>query len=765
MDRNALDPVFRLLAQQAKAQWDCAEFLSRAASALASAGRIKEAERLYSESLGLRPADPKSVRALTALIQQQGRGEEAFEVMLAALRRTPNAVLLHHDAGALLATGVGDASRYLAAWWSDLTGDSALGSIEEAERLGCQWLDGKGASAPQEAGLVLGHLLVAQQRPADAAEVYQRAAHAEAGRCRLAALRLAGLEGEVAAAEGREALAAGHGEAAVAAFRRALEAGCRGEDVYDWLAHALKAQHRYDEATRACRDGLRAHPGARALQRQWVWALNRDGRWEEAARRARAFVEQGVGDGYLDRFARLALPVVYTSEDEVAASRRAFASGLSDIEADVRARPATAERWAGLLRTENFFLPYQGEDDRSLQERYAAIVEHLAAALVPTPPPASRPVGGRRLRVGYASPFLHTHTVAKLFGGWITHLDRERFEVYAYKLSGYKDATTARLQGSADVFRTVPEQGSFVDFCADVAAQIVGDELDVLVYPSVGMHAATVTLASLRLAPVQAAAWGHPVTTGLTTVDYFLSSDLMEPDGAEAHYTERLVRLPDLGVTVSRPATAEVGRTRVHFGLSDDDVVFHSPQSVFKYLPRYDALYPAIARRVPNAVFTFIEDYSPHVTRLFLGRLEAAFEQAGLDPTRHLALQPRLSTAAFADLNRLADVYLDSPGWSGGMTTLDALATGLPAVTWPGPFMRGRHTAAFLQRLGLSHLIAINLDDYVEIAARLGTAPEERGGLRRAILARAGRLFDDRASVRALEAFYERAVAASSRGS
>jgi predicted O-linked N-acetylglucosamine transferase (SPINDLY family) len=69
---------------------------------------------------------------------------------------------------------------------------------------------------------------------------------------------------------------------------------------------------------------------------------------------------------------------------------------------------------------------------------------------------------------------------------------------------------------------------------------------------------------------------------------------------------------------------------------------------------------------------------------------------------------------------RVADVFLDSVGWSGCNTTLEAFAAGLPAVTCRGETMRARHTAAMLEMIGLADCIAETVDAYVTLAARMG---------------------------------------------
>jgi predicted O-linked N-acetylglucosamine transferase (SPINDLY family) len=126
-------------------------------------------------------------------------------------------------------------------------------------------------------------------------------------------------------------------------------------------------------------------------------------------------------------------------------------------------------------------------------------------------------------------------------------------------------------------------------------------ELDVLFYPEVGMDPLTYTLAFSRLAPVQCATWGHPVTTGLPAIDYFLSSVDLETEEADGHYTEKLVRLPRLGVCYERPpmpAPAE----RTSLGLPERGHLYACPQSPFKFHPDFDAILGGIPAPRPEGV-------------------------------------------------------------------------------------------------------------------------------------------------------------------
>ena len=98
-------------------------------------------------------------------------------------------------------------------------------------------------------------------------------------------------------------------------------------------------------------------------------------------------------------------------------------------------------------------------------------------------------------------------------------------------------------------------------------------------------------------------------------MDYFLSSDLMEPPDADAFYTEKLVRLPNLSIYYEPVDTEPVAVTREELGLRQSATVFWSGQSLFKYLPQYDDVFVRIAREVGDCQFVFLRHFgAPKIT-------------------------------------------------------------------------------------------------------------------------------------------------------
>lgn len=494
------------------------------------------------------------------------------------------------------------------------------------------------------------------------------------------------------------------------------------------------------------------------LYRRAISALeqcNRTGDALQLARRARALFP---GRRSFAVQQALLLPIVYDRKEDIDHWRKRFARGLRRLLAALILDTPAARREAmdATSRYSNFFLAYQARNDRQLQRLYGTLVHRIMAA---TYPDWVKPLGlpprlpGERIRVGYISSCFSSHTVAKLFGGWLVAQSRDEFELFAYHVGGSSDRVTEEIRRAVDHFRESRK-------VEGVAGAVLSDRLHVGVFLDIGMHPRMTQLAALRLAPIQCMAWGHPMTSGLPTMDYFLSSELMEPEGAEDHYSEHLIRLPGIGVCYQKPIIPRVllHRTRSDFGLREKATVYLCCQSSFKYLPQFDSLFVQIARRVPTSQFVFVAE-NDLVGADLSRRLERAFSKAGLQAGRHCVFLPWLSIFDYWNVHLVSDVYLDSCGWSGGNTTLEAIACGLPVVTWPGRFLRARHSYAMLTQLGVTDTIAQDEEHYVEIAVRLGREPRRRGEIVERMVKSYPSLYSDGRSVQALEGFFRRVVA------
>ena len=541
---------------------------------------------------------------------------------------------------------------------------------------------------------------------------------------------------------------AGDAAAAETALTRALELEPGQRVALLALAGLRREQGRLDDAAALYVRAADVDPrDANALLLLGGTLAERD----ELAQARSAFAASLARDGGLLRAAlarELTLPMVPTGKGDIDAARRGYSDGLVRLASELPARAGVLDsaRTLDELRWSNFLLAYHGEDDRALQAAHARNVHAVLAARAPQwiEPMPARVVAGRRPRIGFLSAFFRDGTAGRYFERWITDLPRERFEIVVYHLQPALDPLAARLRERADEFRHCPRWR-----LSEVAPRVRADALDVLVYPELGMDATTFGAASLRLAPRQCAAWGHPVTSGLPTIDVFFTCADMEPTEAAAHYTEALRLLPGIGTRYAMPQAPAASRDRAQIGLPGDGPLLLCPQSLYKIHPDDDALFARVLAAVPDSRLVLFEGRHPALTAKLAARLTAACRAAGADPARVHFVASR-SHDDYLALTASCELMLDTTRWSGGNTALDALACTLPIVALPGRFMRARQSAAMLRQAGVPELIAHDPDEYVRIAARVAGDPLAREDLAARLRAGRAQIFDDAAPIAAL---------------
>jgi len=720
------------------------------------AGRLGEAEPLYRHIVMAQPDAVQALNLLGVLCQQTERMEEAATLLdraaalepgnpglLTNLGEAKRALGRHGEAvahyQAALAADAGFADAHFNLGLALLAIEDAAGAarhLAEAARL---------TPAATDIWLPLGNARRAAGDLTGAADAYARAADAApadaAPRVNL---------GGVLKALGRI-------DDAIDTYRDAIAIDGGVAEAHANLGIVLEDRLLLDEAEAAFRRALELDPDDPRLLTYLAGAVHQQGRAQEA----RDLYQRALDlkpQHFAARWGRtMALPIVYDSEDEVDAARAQWSDDVKDLDDALRLDTPTLvdEAFEAVLAGTNFLLHYQGRNDADLQRRYGDLVSRIVKARFPghaAEIPARPAPSGGRLRVGLVSSYLYTHSIAKTHGAWITGLDADRFERFAFHLGSRSDAMTDRLAQGVDHFHHLPGFGE------DTVAAIAGAELDALIYADIGMDPVDQVLAALRLAPLQINGLGHPAPSGLDAVDVALSSDLMEPDDGQDHYTERLVRLPNLA------ACYELARIEAEFTDPEsrpDDAPprFLCSQSLYKLLPGFDDLYPRIAKRVGPSEFWFIAHHADHVTDIFRQRLKRAFAAEGLDADDYCTIHERLDQKGFMALNRRADVLLDSCMWSGNNSSLEGIACGLPVVTWPGPLFRSRHTLGHLRMMGIEETVAEGLDDYVDIAARLGKDAAWRAEIVQKFAANRHRLYDDDAPIRAIEDFLIETVA------
>jgi protein O-GlcNAc transferase len=250
--------------------------------------------------------------------------------------------------------------------------------------------------------------------------------------------------------------------------------------------------------------------------------------------------------------------------------------------------------------------------------------------------------------------------------------------------------------------------------------------------------------------------FGHPNTTGVPNMDYFISNDLYETAASPGHYSERLFLLRGLATLAYyyRPAAPAGRRNRSYFRLPQAGTLYLCPQTLFKLHPDFDPLLRGILERDPRAYVVLVRgQYAEWETAL----RERFADTLGVLAERVLFIDS-VPAADFLELLGLAAIMLDPPHFNGMNSSLEAFAVGLPIVTLPTGLQRGRHTRAMYLRMGITDCIAADESGYVELAVKLGTDAAFNASVRARILERNHVLYEDSRVPREFERFFSAAL-------
>ncbi len=525
--------------------------------------------------------------------------------------------------------------------------------------------------------------------------------------------------------------AAGQNEAAITAYRAAIALQPDHAEGHFGLARLLEK--------RGTASGAIAHYRAAGQHRaNWIdphlyrGALHEArGEYEDSAEAYDEAMTLGAPAGFVLR-RDLQVPIIATSAETYAAARAEYTRTLERF---LESPPTVGDpiREAGGNR---FFMAYHGLDDRPLQEGMARLLRTACPSLSWTAPHCrtARPLATPR-RIGIASRFLHNHSIGRLMVGLLAHMrGRDDCRIFLFHAVPPQDDDLRRE------IETLAEKTTVLPGDLQKAREaIAAAELDVLFYPDIGMDPVTYYLAQARLAPVQCATWGHPVTTGMPTIDYYLSCDAAEPEGAEAHYSETLVRLGGLPFSYRRPARPDPLGTRADFGLPEAATIYFLAQNLFKIHPDMDAPLGEILRRDPRALVLLLEGQDRNWSGILLER----FRRTLGNLADRIVVLPRQSHENYMRLLALSDVSLDSFPFCGGNTTYQSLAMGTPVVTLPGDYLRGRLSLAIYRHMRVMDCVAQDAADFARIALCLGTDSAFRREIEARIAAGADAIFDD----------------------
>lgn len=434
--------------------------------------------------------------------------------------------------------------------------------------------------------------------------------------------------------------------------------------------------------------------------------------------------------------AALLLPMVYQSPEDVMLWRGRFVSNLEHLHDMVKREKLPRSIQSLSMYSPAFLLAYQGIDNKRLLERMSQLWGKLFA--LPSTPRVSPREHKRKF--GLVSAFFFDHSIAGAYLELVRELLRRGHEVHTFSLGLRKvDQVTIELQSTTrwQVLATDQQLPKLAD-------KIISADLDVLIFPEIGLDPLTYFLAHGRLAPVQAQLFGHPASSGIDNMDYFITDALCELDNAQSHYSESLILMPRSPFCYSRPKAPEPVLSRADLGLPPElqtGRLYLVPGTLFKIHPNHDALFARILQKDDEARIVMIQPS----THQWQDKLWMRFERTLKPWLDRIHFVPWMDQDRFYSLLLQADAVLDTLHFTAGNVAYQAFGLGVPMVTLPGSFLRSRTTYGLYHQMGFLDLVADNTEEFADLALRLARDKEWQGRMRERVYTLSEPLFDDKA--------------------
>ncbi len=317
----------------------------------------------------------------------------------------------------------------------------------------------------------------------------------------------------------------------------------------------------------------------------------------------------------------------------------------------------------------------------------------------------------KKIKIGYLSHCLKSHSVGWLARWLFEHCDRENFQINAYCI-----ITNPIFDPLHEWYLDHAYKSSKSNSALEIAEEIYQDEIDILIDLDSITLDITCSIIALKPAPIQVT-WLGWDASGSPAVDYFIADPYVLPESAQEYYTEKIWRLPQTYIAVDGFEVGVPTVTREQLDIPHDAVVFFCAQRGFKRHPEITRLQLRIIKEVSNSYLLIKGISDEESIKIFFAELA---EEEGVDFAKLRFLPIVMSESVHRANLGIADIVLDTYPYNGATTTLETLWMGIPMVTRVGEQFAARNSYTMMMNAGITEGIAWTHEEYLEWGVRLG---------------------------------------------
>lgn len=316
-----------------------------------------------------------------------------------------------------------------------------------------------------------------------------------------------------------------------------------------------------------------------------------------------------------------------------------------------------------------------------------------------------------KIKIGFVSEYLTDHTIGKLFKGIILKLNKDVFDVKVFHTEQTKKGSIL------DELINAEKNGLIKNYFLPKNFQekqniILNEKLDLLFYPEIGLSLQLYYLSFLKLAKYQVTSWGHPETTGNQSIDYFISSKLIELENSQKRYSEKIICSNSLPMFYYQPQI----KKKLNIKQTSQTNLYSCPQTLFKLHPDFDKIIEGIQKQDKSSIIFFIKDSNKILYKIFINRVKKN-SNINLDKIKFIE---GLNWEEYINHCGEASVLLDPLYFGAGNSFYESMFYGTPTISMPTEYTKSRLVLGGYNQMNISDLnfnpITASIDEYVNKA-------------------------------------------------
>ena len=534
----------------------------------------------------------------------------------------------------------------------------------------------------------------------------------------------------------------GRWDEACTIYRQILAIDPTHADAAGNLGSALRSLGKYDDAIETLQHACQLNE---TNDRNWINlgnALAETGAWNDARQSYKSAVRLSNDDWLARLRVERLSPILFESEDAIDAERSRLEKAIDQLLRESRSSLDGVDLATSGCEP-SFNIPFHGRNDRAIKEKYSRLFEGLI-----TPIRRNRGPSGSLPHVGIVVTDSNEPLFVRSMMGVLNRINPSSLRLSICCSARGKKIIEPTITRPGTTIVTLPARFS------SAASALAQASFDLLYFWEIGTDAMNYFLPFVQAAPVQCTSWGIQVTSGLPSIDYYLSCRWNEPADAEIHYTEKLVLLDWLPSFQERLSLPDRPMSRDELGVSAADHLYVCAQNPGKFHPAFRQVLAEILNRDLAGKLIITGSKHPRIQE----ELRGMFQRSLGGDFNRLVLLPPLSRDQYHRLIAASDVLLDPFPFAGVNSTYDGFSMNRLIVTMEGSFQRGRFTCGCYRTMGLEDWITSTPSQYVERALAWGTCRDERKLAAERLVERTEVLFHDPRPATELEQFFLRAT-------